>query len=120
MAIAQSIRQQINQPVTLFTPTQDTMVIGGIASNLTSVDAYLTIKPFLVNAKIEQGLPFQLQTKILLTTGQSLQSWASDTPVNMIWEFVSEDEWNSDNPDTWLSGSVGSASILLDLTIAEI
>lgn len=96
------------------------MVIGGIASNLTSTDAYFTIKPFLVNAKIEQGFPFQLQTKVLLSAGQSLQGWASNTLVSMAWEFVTEDEWNSDNPAFWLSEGVGDALVLLDLTIAEI
>ncbi len=120
MAIAQSIRQRINQPTTLFTPTQDTMVIGGIASNLTSVDAYLTVKPLMVNAKIDQGFPFQLQTKILLTTGQALQIWASDTPVNLVWDLHGIDNWNSGLINDWNSASVGDVSVFLGLTVAEI
>jgi hypothetical protein len=96
------------------------MVVGGIASNLTSVDAYLTLKPFLVNAKVERGFPFQLQTKILLTTGQALQSWASDAPVNMLWDLQGIDNWNSGLINNWNSASIADVSILLDLTVAEI
>lgn len=120
MAIAQSIKWKINQPATLLSPTQDTMVIGGIASNLTPVDAYLTLKPFLINAKIEQGFPFQLQTKTLLTAGQILQGWASDAPVNLVWDLQGIDNWNSGLIDDWNSGEVGTASVFLDLTVAEI
>ena len=120
MAIAQSIRQKINQPTTLLSPTQDTMVIGAIASNLTSVDTYLTLKPFLVNAKIEQGFPFQLQAKTLLTAGQILQGWASDAPVNLVWDLQGIDNWNSGLIDDWNSASIGDVSVFLDLTIAEI
>ena len=120
MAIAQSIRQKINQPVTLLIPNQDTMVIGGIASNLTPTDAYLTLKPFLVNARIERGFPFQLQTKTLLTAGQILQGWASDAPVNLVWDTQGINDWNSGLVDDWNSASIGDVSVFLDLTIAEI
>lgn len=122
MTIAASIRQRVNEPITLLpSQGQNIMIIGGIASNVSSIGAYLSIKPFLVNARIEPNIPFQLQTKTLLSSGQILRAWASDSPASIDWNSSSIDDWNSGYTEDWNSASIdNNVSVFLDLTIAEI
>lgn len=120
MALAESINIKVeNSLTTLINRETDVMVIGGIASNLLSTDSYLTIRPFLVNAKIDQGFPFQLQSKVFIPGGVAMVAIVSETPINLIWN-VSGDGWNSGNIEDWNSSDLAFASVLLNLTIAEI
>lgn len=119
MALVENIRQEVNNNLSILLSTNsDYMVIGGIASNLLSVDTYLTLKPFLINAKIEQGIPWQLQTKTFIPGGGKIRGWATDTPANLIWDLDDIDSWNSVGSNDWNSPESGITSILLDLTVA--
>lgn len=121
MALVENIRQEINNNLSiLLTATSDYMVIGGIASNLLPTNAYLTLKPFLVNVKVEQGVPWQLQTKTFIPGDGKIRAWATDTPVNLIWDLDDVDAWNSGGSNDWNSSIPGEASVFLDLTVAPI
>lgn len=120
MALVENIRKKIDNLNILLNANSDHMVIGGIASNLLPTNAYLTLKPFLVNAKIEQGIPWQLQTKTFIPVGGKIKAWATDTPVNLIWDLDDVDAWNSGNQEDWNTPESGDASVLLDLTVAPI
>jgi hypothetical protein len=48
MAIATNLNQRIEGQKLLFTAATDTMIIGGIVSNLSVTDAYFSLKPFMV------------------------------------------------------------------------
>lgn len=121
MALVENIRQEVNNNLSiLLTATSDYMVIGGVISNLLPTDAYLTLKPFLVNVKIEQGIPWQLQTKTFIPSSGKIRAWATDTPVNLIWDFDDIDAWNSGSQEDWNTPESGDASVLLDLTVAPI
>jgi len=121
MALAESINIRVeNNLTTLLNPTQDYMLIGGVASNLLSTDGYLTIRPFLFNAKIEQGNPWQLQTKVFLNSGSKMDCLVSDVPINLIWDSDGINNWDSDNVEGWNSPSPGYGSTLLNLTVAAI
>lgn len=121
MALVENIRQEINNNLSiLLTTTSDYMVIGGIASNLLPSDAYLTIKPFLVNAKVEQGIPLWIQSKTFIPGGGKIRGWATDTPTNLIWSLDDIDSWNSGSSGDWNSSEPGDASVFLDLTVAPI
>lgn len=121
MALAESIKQTIGEnPATLWNDPSDYMAIGAIASNLLSTDGYLTILPFVSSIKIERGNPWQLQTKTFIPSNQKIQAWASDVPVNMVWNLDSGWESEGWNTSSWNTPSPGLSSIFLDLTIAEI
>ena len=121
MALAESINIRVeNNLTTLLNPTQDYMLIGGVASNLLPTDGYLTIRPFLFNAKVEQGNPWQLQTKVFLNSGSKMDCLVSDVPINLIWNSEGLDNWNSGNIETWDVPQPGYGSILLNLTVAAI
>ena len=121
MALAESINVKVENTLTpLLNPTQDYMVIGGVASNLLATDGYLTIRPFLVNARVERGNPWQLQTKVFLQSVSKLDSLVSDVPLNLLWNSEGIDNWNSGNIGTWNVPQPGYGSILLNLTVAAI
>lgn len=120
MAIAESIKQKIENTLTpLLAPSQDYMIIGGIASNLLSTDAYLTIESVVYNEEIKRGSCFQFQIKDLLLQESTLVAIASDTPITN-WESGDSDIWNSSSLDIWDSSQPGYASVLLKLTVAAI
>lgn len=121
MALAENIRQKVNNNLTvLLTAISDYMLIGGYVSNLLETDAYLTIKPFLINTKIERGSPLQLTSKVLVEQGEKLGAIASDVPINLVWNSSDQNEWNSEDLTDWNSPEPGIASVLLNLTIAGI
>lgn len=121
MALAENIRKKVNNNLTvLLTAISDYMLIGGYASNLLETDAYLTIKPFLFNAKIERGIPLQLSSKTLVGQGESLTAIASDTPIDLTWGSGDVNDWLSEDINNWLSPAPGEALVLLNLTIAGI
>ena len=118
MAIATNIDQRIEGQKLLFTAATDTMIIGGIVSNLSVTDAYFSLKPFMVNAKIDQGFPFQLQTKLLTPKLKEVKAFAADAPINLLWD--SSDGWNSEVIEDWNGAIPNFIPVLLNLTIAEI
>lgn len=121
MALVENIRQKVNNNLSIpLSTNSDYMVIGGIASNILSTNAYLTLKPFLVNAKVEQGIPWQLQTKTFIPVNGKIRAWATDTPANLIWDLDDIDAWNSGGSNDWNSSIPGEASVFLDLTVAPI
>lgn len=121
MALVENIRQEVNNNLSILLSTNsDYMVIGGIASNLLSTDAYLTLKPFLVNAKVEQGIPLWIQSKTFISSGGKIRGWATDTPANLIWDLDDSDAWNSGNEGDWNIPESGVTSVLLDLTVAPL
>ena len=121
MALAESINVRVeNTLTTLLNPTQDYMIIGGIASNLLVTDGYLTVRPFLVNVRVERGFPFQLQTKVFLQSGSKLDCLVSDVPINLLWNSEGLDNWNSGNTEIWDTPQPGYGSIMLNLTVAAI
>lgn len=121
MALAENIRQKINNNLSiLLSANNDYMLIGGYASNLLATDGYLTIKPFLINAKIERGIPLQFVAKEFVSQGETISAIASDTPINLIWNYSDINDWNSGDTIDWNSPVPGDTSILLSLTIAEI
>jgi hypothetical protein len=118
MAIATNLNQRIEGQKLLFTAATDTMIIGGIVSNLSVTDAYFSLKPFMVNAKIDRGFPFQLQTKLLAPALTEVKAFATDTPVNLFWD--SSDGWNSEVLEDWNGSIPNFIPVLLNITIAEI
>lgn len=121
MALVENIRQEVNNNLSiLLTASGDYMVIGGIVSNLLSSDAYLTLKPFLVNAKIEQGIPLWIQSKTFISSSGKIRGWATDTPANLLWNLEDINDWNSGNSGDWNSPESGVTSVLLDLTVAPL
>lgn len=121
MALAENIRQKVNNDLTvLLDATSDHMLIGGYVSNLLETDAYLTIKPFIFNAKIERGIPLQLSSKVFVEQGEKLEAIASDVPISLIWNYWDGNDWNSEDVNDWNSHEPGAASVFLSLTIAEI
>lgn len=121
MALAENIRQKINNNLTtLLSSDQDCMIIGGYANNLLTTDGYLTIRPFLFNAKIEQGVPFQFSSKVFIPQGEVLSAIASGIPISVAWNSDDIDDWNSGNDTDWNSAQPGEALILLTLTMAGI
>lgn len=121
MALVENIRQKVDNNLSvLLELNSDYMVIGGIVSNLLSTDAYLTLKPFLINAKIEQGIPLWIQSKTFISNGGKIRAWATDIPSNLIWDLDDIDNWNSGNEEDWNLPESGVTSVLLDLTIAPV
>lgn len=126
MAIAQTLEFEVTEtPTTLFTASdQNYMILGGILSNRQSTPAYVTLKrddkTFLLNTKIEQGIPFQLASKIVLEQPQSLIAYASDSPVSIIWNNNNPDNWNDTSVEDWNTAGIGNTSVLLTLTLAGI
>lgn len=122
MAIVQAINQVISTTITnLFTATsQDYMIIGGAINSLLPTDAYVSIPPYFINAKVEQGIPFQVQTKFLIPETESLQAWATETPVNILWSSGDILDWNSDDINDWNTANPGTASVSINLTLAGI
>lgn len=125
MAIAESINRKIQGQKLLFAAETDTMIIGGVVSNLSgtpihlfSTPAFLTIKPFVINAKIDQGFPYQIQTKILAKEGTEVRAFATENPVALLWD--SDDGWNSGLTEEWNGVDPTFLPVLLNLTIAEI
>ena len=121
MALGENIRQKVNNNLTvLLDATSDYMLIGGYVSNLLETDAYLTIKPFLINAKIERGIPLQLASKEFVEQGEKLGAIASDVPINLTWNSWDMNDWNSGELIDWNSPNPGASSVLLSLTMAEV
>lgn len=121
MALAENIRQKVNNNLSiLLNANADYMLIGGYVSNLLTTDGYLTIKPFLINAKIEQGIPLQFMSKEFISQGEIVEAIASDVPINLVWNSNDQNEWNSEDLTDWNSPEPGIASVLLNLTIAGI
>lgn len=121
MALVENIRQEVNNNLsTLLSTNSDYMVIGGIASNLLPTNAYLTLKPFLINVKVEQGVPWQLETKTFIPVNGKIRGWATNTPANLIWDLDDIDSWNSGNTNDWNLTQSEETSVFLDLTVAPI
>lgn len=120
MAIAEAIKKKITENSSLiFTATgKDYMVIGGTVSNLLPTDVFLTLKPFLINARISPWEPFQLQTKLLLTQGEIITAWVSNAPININWLSGDSEDWNVEDINDWNSAQTGSVSIFLNLIVA--
>jgi hypothetical protein len=72
----------------------------------------------MVNAKIDQGFPFQLQTKLLTSKLTEVKAFATDAPVNLLWD--SSDGWNSEVLEDWNGSIPNFVPVLLNITIAEI
>lgn len=118
MAIATNINQRIEGQKLLFTAVTDTMIVGGMVNNLSSTSSYFSLKPFMVNAKIDQGFPFQIQTKLLAPELTEVRAFATDVPINLLWD--SSDGWGSESEGDWNSSTPNFIPVLLNIAIAEI